>query len=159
MRIQKLLVGLMVAVLFLSFDQAHKDVMELETGQSAIFYLVTDMNGRLTADSNLQSADEMVSFIRFHKNWVFELRCHTDSRGSGEFNLRKSKFVAKNLRLDLSMSFDIDESRLIPIGCGEENLIIPDSVISLMASIEMKELAHGINRRFELKAVRLFENE
>ena len=159
MRMRTVIIGLLVASLFLSFEQTHSDVKELELGQTTIFYIVTEKGGLLTADSNLLSAEEIVNFIRIHDDWIFEIRCHTDSRSRKDFNLKLSELRARNLTLDLIRSFDIDESRLIPVGCGEEFLIIPDSVISIMANKEMKELAHGINRRFELKAVRLFVKE
>lgn len=105
-------------------------------------------SARLTPESKLQ-LDNLEILVRKNDKLRIEMRSHTDSRGSAEFNLKLSEQRA-NSAIQYLVSKGIDSARFKAIGFGESQLLneCEDGVPCL-------EPEHSINRRTE---IRLFED-
>lgn len=87
---------------------------------------------------------------------VIELRSHTDSRKTNRYkggNLELSQKRAQSC-VNYLVSKGIDPARMIPVGRGAEEPLIPDSEIKKMATKEEKEAAYQRNRRTDFKVIR-----
>ncbi len=100
--------------------------------------------------------DSIVVFMNLHPNLVIEIGSHTDSRGTSEYNLKLSEKRAESIVKKL-ISLGVDSSRLTFKGYGEEQPIISEEVISKAESSDEKEQIYAVNRRNELKIIKILE--
>ncbi|MDT8410891.1 MAG: OmpA family protein [Vicingaceae bacterium] len=100
--------------------------------------------------------DSIVIFMNQHPNLIIEVGSHTDSRGSSEYNLKLSEKRAESIVRKL-ISLGIDSSRLTFKGYGEEQPIISEELISKTESSDEKERLYAVNRRNELKIIKILE--
>lgn len=100
--------------------------------------------------------DSIVVFMNQHPNLIIEVGSHTDNRGTSEFNLKLSEKRAESIVKKL-ISLGVDSSRLTFKGYGEEQPIISEELISKAESSDEKERLYAINRRNELKIIKILE--
>ncbi|MCX6278461.1 MAG: OmpA family protein [Bacteroidetes bacterium] len=117
------------------------------------------------------SLQGLIETLDANETIVIELASHTDSRDSDERNDILSQKRAQSV-VDYLISRGIDPERLIARGYGERvpralsrdvtregytfktGIILNDSVINLLASANIKEAAHQLNRRSEFSILR-----
>lgn len=100
--------------------------------------------------------DSIVVFMNQHPNLIIEVVSHTDTRGTSEFNLKLSEKRAESIVKKL-ISLGVDSSRLTFKGYGEEQPIISEELISKAESSDERERFYAINRRNELKIIKILE--
>lgn len=89
--------------------------------------------------------DRLVKILKDNPTIKIELHSHTDSRGTNAYNLKLSDKRAK-AAIAYLIEYGIDQSRLQPIGYGEEMLIN-----SCTDNVACTEEQHQENRRTEFK--------
>ncbi|MFC2176608.1 OmpA family protein, partial [Bacteroidota bacterium] len=113
------------------------------------------------------SLDGLIETLNDNPTIVIELGSHTDTRASDSYNLNLSQKRAQSV-VDYLIDNDIDQERLVAKGYGETtpkvldaavgefkvNSVINDSFINRLATDELKEEAHQLNRRTEFKVLR-----
>jgi outer membrane protein OmpA-like peptidoglycan-associated protein len=106
-------------------------------------------SARLTPESRMQ-LDNLDILVKKNDKLRIEMRSHTDSRGSSEFNMRLSEQRA-NSAIQYLASKGVSRNRFKAMGFGESQLLneCEDDVPCL-------EPEHSINRRTE---IRLFEDQ
>ena len=118
------------------------DVVAIEN----IYYDYGKCNMRTNASREL---DKLVTMLKHYKNMRVEIRSHTDSRATTEFNQKisegRSKAVIKYL-----VKEGISVSRLEITGYGESQLLN-----ECMDGVDCTEEQHAINRRTEFKIIQL----
>lgn len=118
------------------------DVVAIEN----IYYDYGRCNIRADASREL---DKLAAMLKRYKNMRVEIRSHTDSRATTEFNQKisegRSKAVTKYL-----MKKGISASRLEATGYGESQLLN-----ECADGVECTEEQHAVNRRTEFKVVQL----
>ena len=96
-----------------------------------------------------QELDRVATMLKRYKNMSIEIRSHTDSRATTEFNQKisdgRSKAVIKYL-----VKKGISASRLEETGYGESQLLN-----ECADGVECTEEQHALNRRTEFKVVQL----
>ena len=120
---------------------------------------------------SMVALDKLVEILNDNPNITIELRSHTDSRASEQYNLELSQKRAQAV-VDYLISKGIDPKRLIAKGYGEsmpkvvdkklaeqypflkEGTVLDDKFINSLPSEEQKEICHQINRRTEFKVIR-----
>ncbi len=85
--------------------------------------------------------------------FIIELSAHTDSRGGDPENLILSNERAKSC-FDYLVSKGIPAERMDPKGYGEKRLLILDTDINKLGTIEEKEAGHQKNRRTVFSVLR-----
>ena len=102
----------------------------------------------IRADAS-QELDKIVMMLKRYKNMKIEIRSHTDSRATAEFNQKlsdgRSKAVVKYL-----VKRGISASRLEKTGYGESQLLN-----ECADGVECTEEQHAVNRRTEFKVIKL----
>ena len=128
-------------------------VLEKEYDMPLVLYPLGSAD--LLIDEVINSADSLnylVDLLQRNENLVIQLEAHTDSRGTNSSNKTLSQRRAETC-VKFLLDKGIDSERLIPVGHGEDRLIITDSQISKLPAAE-REDAHQINRRTVFKIVR-----
>ena len=128
-------------------------VLEKEYDMPLVLYPLGSAD--LLIDEVINSADSLnylVDLLQRNENLVIQLEAHTDSRGTNSSNKTLSQRRAETC-VKFLLDKGIDSERLIPVGHGEDRLIITDSQISKLPADE-REDAHQINRRTVFKIVR-----
>ena len=128
-------------------------VIEKEYDMPLVLYPLGSAD--LLIDEVINSADSLnylVDLLQRNENLVIQLEAHTDSRGTNSSNKTLSQRRAETC-VKFLLDKGIDSERLIPVGHGEDRLIITDSQISKLPAAE-REDAHQINRRTVFKIVR-----
>ena len=118
------------------------DVVAIEN----IYYDYGKCNIRADASREL---DKLVTMLKHYKNMRLEIRSHTDSRATIEFNQKISEGRSQAVRKYL-MKRGISGSRLEAIGYGESQLLN-----ECTDAVECTEEQHSANRRSEFKVVQL----
>lgn len=113
---------------------------------------------------------QLVRLLKDNESLVIELRSHTDSRGSSEYNDILSQKRAQSV-VDFIVSQGIDPGRLVAKGYGErisrvldkdvyrENYLfkagteLNDNFVSKLPSKEIREAAWQLNRRTEFAVI------
>lgn len=98
--------------------------------------------------------DSLVTFLNTHPNVVIEIGNHTDTRGSDASNMKLTDCRSRSVALYL-FSKGIAESRVIYKGYGETQPIISEAEINKVKSKQGKEELHQVNRRTEIKIVKV----
>jgi len=111
-----------------------------------------------------------VEILNDNPNITIELRSHTDSRASDQYNMELSQKRAQAV-VDYLISKGIDPQRLIAKGYGEsepkvvdkklaaqypflkEGAVLDDKFINSLPTEEEKEICHQINRRTEFQVI------
>ncbi len=120
---------------------------------------------------SMVALDHLVEILNDNPNIVIELRSHTDSRASEEYNLNLSQKRAQAV-VDYLIRKGIDPKRLIAKGYGEsmpkvvdnklaqqypflkEGTLLDDKFINSLTDENQKEICHQINRRTEFQVLR-----
>ena len=118
------------------------DVVAIEN----IYYDYGKCNIRADASREL---DKLVMMLKRYKNMRVEIRSHTDSRATIEFNQKLSEGRSQAVRKYL-MKRGVSGSRLEAIGYGESQLLN-----ECADGVECTEEQHSLNRRSEFKVVQL----
>lgn len=100
--------------------------------------------------------DSIIVFMNQHPNLIIEVGSHTDTRGTSEYNLKLSEKRAESIVKKL-ISLGVDSSRLTFKGYGEEQPIISEELIFKAESSDEKERLYAVNRRNELKIIKILE--
>ena len=87
-----------------------------------------------------------------HPESVIQLEAHTDSRGGAVANKKLSQDRAETC-VNYLQEKGIAAARMVPVGYGEDALLISDAEINRMAA-EDREMAHQRNRRTVFKIIR-----
>lgn len=113
---------------------------------------------------------QLVRLLKDNESLVIELRSHTDSRGSSEYNDVLSQKRAQSV-VDFIVSQGIDPGRLVAKGYGErisrvldkdvlrENYLfkagteLNDEFVNKLPSKEIREAAYQLNRRTEFAVI------
>ena len=111
-----------------------------------IYYDYGKCNIRPDASNEL---DKLVTMLKRYRNMKVEIRSHTDSRATNEFNQKISEGRSAAVRKYL-MKRGIAGSRLETSGYGETQLLN-----ECMDNVECTEEQHAINRRSEFKVIEL----
>ncbi len=109
---------------------------------------------------NRDTFNLIATFLAERPNLIFEIGCHTDSRGTKEGNEILSENRAKTLYLMFIKEYGIDSLRLRYRGYGENDPLIHDSLIQPYRQVDkvMFERLHQLNRRTELKVINRISN-
>lgn len=110
---------------------------------------VLDGNGHEN-DSTLKT---IANFINSHKNIVFEIGSHSDSRGKPLKNSELTVNRAKSVRLALIERFAVNPDQITSKGYGMTKPLISDITIKKAKTNQEKEELHQKNRRTELKII------
>jgi outer membrane protein OmpA-like peptidoglycan-associated protein len=102
--------------------------------------------------NSTDSLNYLVDLLERNENLVIQLEAHTDSRGTNSSNKTLSQRRAETC-VNFLLDQGIASERLVPLGLGEDKLIITDAQISKLPQDE-REAAHQINRRTVFKIVR-----
>jgi peptidoglycan-associated lipoprotein len=113
---------------------------------------------------------QLVELLKVNKNLIIELRSHTDSRGTDEYNQELSQKRAQTV-VDFLVSRGIEPGRLVAKGYGEKifrvldkdltraNYLfkagteLNDKYINSLPTEEIKEAAFQLNRRTEFSVL------
>ncbi len=128
-------------------------VLEKEYDMPLVLYPLG--SAELLVNEEVNSADSLnflVDLLDRNENLVIQLEAHTDSRGTNSSNKTLSQRRAETC-VKFLLDQGIDSDRLMPVGHGEDKLIITDAQISKLPQ-EEREAAHQINRRTVFKIVR-----
>jgi peptidoglycan-associated lipoprotein len=116
------------------------------------------------------SLEILVKILKDNPNLVIELRSHTDSRASAEYNDELSQKRAQTV-VDFLVSKGVDPGQLIARGYGErvprtlerdfiregytlkKGIVLTDPFIEKLPSNEIKESAFELNRRTEFMVI------
>ena len=112
-------------------------------------------SAELLVDASVNSADSLnylVDLLERNENLVIQLEAHTDSRGSASANKKLSQDRAETC-VNYLQEKGIAAARMVPVGYGEEALLVSDAEINRMAADD-RELAHQRNRRTVFKIIR-----
>ena len=102
----------------------------------------------LTKDAKIE-LDSLVNILNWYPTMVIEIRSHTDSKGTHEYNIDLSNRRAKSC-VDYLISKKIDSSRLMSIGFGATLPIAPNTFKDGSDNPE----GRSRNRRTEFKVIR-----
>ena len=105
----------------------------------------------IRADAKKELDNKVIPVLKKYPDLQIELRSHTDSRASEEYNLRLSAERARSVA-DYLVSRGISSDRLVANGYGESEL-----VNECDDSIKCEENAHQANRRTEFKILAVKE--
>ena len=92
--------------------------------------------------------DELAAIMKLDTSMVVELRAHTDSRGSADYNLQLSSRRAESAKNYL-VNLDIDAERILTSGRGHSELRN-----HCKPGVQCTEEEHAFNRRTEVFVVR-----
>lgn len=113
----------------------------------AIDNLYYDVNSADIQTQSISTIDRLVEFMEMNPTVKIELSSHTDSRGSGDYNMKLSQQRAD--RVTMYLFFEgIDEDRIVAKGYGETRLVNHCS-----DAMECPEEEHQKNRRTEIKII------
>jgi outer membrane protein OmpA-like peptidoglycan-associated protein len=112
---------------------------------------VLDGNGHENDDSLKIIAD----FVNAHKNIVFEISSHTDTRGRATANHTLSVARSESVKDALTTKFNVKTTQIKAMGYGCSRPLVPDSTIKAAKNIQYKEELHQKNRRTELKVLQI----
>jgi len=120
---------------------------------------------------SIVALDNLVEILNDNPNIVIELRSHTDSRDTEEYNLNLSQKRAQSV-VDYLITKGIQADRLVAKGYGEsmpkvvnkklaeqyeflsEGTVLNDDFIKSLPDIQQQEICHQINRRTEFQVLR-----
>ena len=128
-------------------------VLEKEYDMPLVLYPLGSADLLINDEVNsADSLDYLVDLLERNENLVIQLEAHTDSRGTHSSNKTLSQRRAETC-VKFLLDQGISSERLIPLGHGEDKLIITDAQIEKLPQ-EEREAAHQINRRTVFKIVR-----
>lgn len=128
-------------------------VLEKEYDMPLVLYPLGSADLLINDEVNsADSLDYLVDLLERNENLVIQLEAHTDSRGTNSSNKTLSQRRAETC-VKFLLDQGISSERLIPLGHGEDKLIITDAQIEKLPQ-EEREAAHQINRRTVFKIVR-----
>lgn len=120
---------------------------------------------------SMVSLDKLVETLNDNPNVTIELMSHTDSRDTEEYNMNLSQRRAQSV-VDYLIMKGIKPDRLSAKGYGESSpklvdqeiasqynflrvgTVLDEQFINSLASEELKEIAHQVNRRTEFRVLR-----
>lgn len=98
--------------------------------------------------------DSIRQFLEANPTVVLEIGAHTDLRGTEEFHLAFSNKQVEYIA-DKLMELGIKPDRLVAKGYGEQKPLFDQQYIDTLSSEEEKEELHQLNKRIELKVLKL----
>ncbi len=101
------------------------------------------------------SVQVIANFLASHPSFVVELGTHTDYRGSATYNESISEKRAVQIKSLLIQKMGIKSERIEVKGYGEYDPVIPEEIIQQVETDFEKEKLHAINRRVEIKILKL----
>lgn len=110
----------------------------------------------LLINNEVNSADSLnylLDIMQRNETFVIQLESHTDSRGKNNYNKKLSQDRAQTC-VDYLISRGISLDRLVPVGHGEEMMLVSDADIAKMEGEEAKERGHQMNRRTVFRILR-----
>ena len=109
-------------------------------------------SAELLVDESVNSADSLNYLVDLLERNGHPVEAHTDSRGSASANKKLSQDRAETC-VNYLQEKGIAAARMVPVGYGEEALLVSDAEINRMAAGD-RELAHQRNRRTVFKIIR-----
>lgn len=106
-------------------------------------FIYYDLDQFFIRDDAKLELDKIVAFMKENPGVVIQLKAHTDSRGTKEYNQTLSSKRAQ-AAVDYIVSREIDRKRLTAIGLGETN-----PVNECIDGVTCSEEKHQLNRRTE----------
>lgn len=137
------------------YQEVEKDIEleRLEVGKKVvlnnIFYDYNESTLRASSNTEL---NKVIRLLRDNPNIKMEMSAHTDSRGSDSYNEKLSQKRAQSC-VDYLTRNGIPESRLVAKGYGEKVPIVTEAEIERLATEELQEESHQLNRRTEFKII------
>lgn len=93
--------------------------------------------------------DSMAAMLMKNPRMVFEIGCHTDCRGSADYNKKLSEMRAKSITGYL-VSKGVPPGNILPKGYGETDPVIFEKQVMKKPTGE-QEAGHQLNRRTEIR--------
>ena len=109
----------------------------------------------LRIPSSYNALKSIKDFFVMHPNFTLEVGCHTDARGSNQFNLKLSTRRSEKIKNALVDSFGVPKDVLTSKGYGETEFLISEDVILKTKEKEEQERLHQVNRRTEIKIIEI----
>lgn len=139
---------------FTAVAQGNKTLLDkhIEVGDSITvpeLLFVLDGNGHEN-DSTLQ---QLADFIKAHKDMVFEIGCHTSSKGNSKSNYTLTQARAESIKQALVTKFAVDNNQIVARGYGATQPIVTDTTIRKEKSNQAKEALHSRNNRTQVKVL------
>ncbi len=133
----------------------HKDVPMVPLGSTSgtgipLANVFFDLNKATLREKSFIELNKLVSFMKEHPEYNFEIGGHTDSRGNNNQQLSEDRAKAV---MDYVVSKGISADRLSSKGYGSSKPINTDAEIAALGTNEEKEAAHQENRRVEYTIV------
>jgi len=97
----------------------------LKTGESYRMQNVKFKSDESLWESSFPELTELYYYLKFNREVRIEVRVHTDALGSTRANKRKTEAEAQLIRGFLTGK-GIEESRVVPVGMGEDHPIAPN---------------------------------
>lgn len=94
----------------------------------------------------------IVDLLNQNPYTTWEVQVHSDARGTEKANEVLSQKRAERY-VNALVERGVSPDRLLPVGYGEDRLLVSDEEIAKLASKEAREAAHGKNRRMVLKPI------
>jgi outer membrane protein OmpA-like peptidoglycan-associated protein len=108
-------------------------------GRIQLYGILFDLDKATLQPESTKQLQHVVTLLKDNPDLMLEVQGHTDDQGSEGYNLTLSKRRAETVVTYLGL-FDIDSSRLVPIGYGESKPVMPNTT----------EEGRSKNRRVEL---------
>ncbi|MBI3135422.1 MAG: OmpA family protein [Bacteroidetes bacterium] len=103
------------------------------------------------------SFKKLAEFYRRNPFILTEIQVHSDTRGQADANLRLSLYRAKAVVSQLITQYGdefIFTERLLPVGKGETQPIVPDEIINRYLHDKYTcEVLHQVNRRIDIRII------
>lgn len=137
---------------------ADGKVVDLKEGSNLahllkISALYFDYGGYNIRKSTISELDKVIAVLKKNTSISVEVRCHTDSRGRDEFNLKLSRNRAKTIMDYITEVGGIARDRISGEGYGENELLN-----SCSNGVQCTASEHGANRRTDF-IVHLSKND
>jgi hypothetical protein len=119
-----------------------------------LIYNICIRYGDTFEKDNEQTLDSLTIFFKKNPDLKIEIGCHTDQRGSTEYNLKLTDKQADNIKI-LLVDRGVNGNQINTKGYGETKPIIEQADIDNLKTNEEKEFAYQKNRRTELKILEI----
>ena len=112
-----------------------------------------------TCPQTQPAIDQLVNFFERNPLVIAEVIVYTDCRGPRKYNQEMSLLRAKSLVAAIAESDSIIDSRLIPMGVGEDDPIYACDYVMNLSNTDSVEFYHRANQRVEVHITGILKKE